>query len=52
MPADGALRAGLPGRYGPFASSPTLHLSAEQLHALVIGLPWHRLGEEGSIRIL
>lgn len=27
-------------------------LSMEQLHALVVGLPWMRLGESGTIRVL
>lgn len=29
----------------------TLALTTEQLRALVIGLPWHRLGEASTIRI-
>ncbi len=29
----------------------TLSLSAEQLRALVIGLPWHRLGDGATIRV-
>jgi transposase len=29
-----------------------LQLTHEQLRALVIGLPWHRLGEAGTIRVL
>lgn len=29
----------------------TIALTTEQLHALVIGLPWHRLGEAATIRI-
>lgn len=33
------------------ASAPTVHLSAEQLHALVMGLPWHRLGDQATIRV-
>lgn len=28
-----------------------LSLTHEQLDALVVGLPWHRLGEEGVIRL-
>lgn len=28
-----------------------LSLNTEQLHALVIGLPWHRLGEGATIRV-
>ncbi len=30
---------------------PTRSLSGEQLRALVIGLPWHRLGEGATIRV-
>jgi transposase len=30
----------------------TLSLSAGQLDALVLGLPWHRLGDAGIIRII
>ena len=30
----------------------TLALTREQLDALVLGLPWQRLGEAGVIRIL
>ena len=33
------------------ASTPALSLSAEQLHALVIGLPWHRLADDATIRV-
>lgn len=29
----------------------TLSLTTEQLRALVLGLPWHRLGEAATIRI-
>jgi len=29
----------------------SLSLTSEQLQALVIGLPWHRLGEVASIRV-
>jgi hypothetical protein len=32
-------------------SSATMSLSAEQLRALVIGLPWHRIGEGATIRV-
>src|SRR5690606_24822958 len=32
-------------------SSPSVSLSAEQLRALVIGLPWHRLGDGATIRV-
>ena len=28
-----------------------LSLTHEQLNALVVGLPWHRIGEEGVIRV-
>lgn len=31
-------------------SAPQLQMSLEQLRALVIGLPWHRLGEHAAIR--
>jgi len=33
------------------AAGKTLALTAEQLHALVIGLPWHRIGNTSTIRI-
>lgn len=33
------------------AASLSLSLSAEQLRALVIGLPWHRIGEGATIRV-
>ena len=29
----------------------SIALNAEQLQALVVGLPWHRIGESASIRI-
>lgn len=29
-----------------------IRISGEQLHALVIGLPWQRLGEHATIRVL
>ncbi len=32
-------------------STPQLQMSLEQLRALVIGLPWHRLGEHAAIRV-
>jgi transposase len=32
-------------------SSGTMSLSAEQLRALVIGLPWHRIGDGATIRV-
>jgi transposase len=34
------------------ASGTTLALSDEQLRALVVGLPWQRLGELATIRVL
>jgi transposase len=34
------------------ASGTTLVLSDEQLRALVVGLPWQRLGELATIRVL
>lgn len=34
------------------ASGSTLTLSAEQLQALVVGLPWQRLGDLATIRVL
>lgn len=30
----------------------TVALTHEQLHALVIGLPWHRVGEGATIRMI
>lgn len=30
----------------------SVHLSAEQLNALVLGLPWQRVGEAGTIELL
>jgi transposase len=32
-------------------TSPSVSLSSEQLRALVIGLPWHRIGEGATIRV-
>ncbi len=32
-------------------STPQRQMSLEQLRALVIGLPWHRLGEHAAIRV-
>ena len=32
-------------------ADPSVSLSAEQLRALVIGLPWHRIGERATIRV-
>ena len=34
------------------ASATTVALSDEQLHALVVGLPWQRLGDLATIRVL
>lgn len=36
----------------PQGRSDTLTLTREQLDALVLGLPWQRLGEAGVIRVL
>ena len=36
----------------PQGASGTLALSRAQLDALVLGLPWQRLGESGVIRVL
>jgi transposase len=33
------------------AAGRSLAITAEQLHALVLGLPWHRLGDASTIRI-
>ena len=33
------------------ASSQTIAITPEQLSALVLGLPWHRLGDAATIRI-
>ena len=32
-------------------SNPSLSLSTEQLRGLVIGLPWHRIGDGATIRV-
>jgi transposase len=32
-------------------SNPSLSLSTEQLRGLVIGLPWHRIGDDATIRV-
>ena len=37
--------------WAPAQAGKTLTLTTEQLHARVIGLPWHRLGEAATIRI-
>lgn len=36
----------------PQAGAPTFELSRAQLDALVLGLPWQRVGEAGVIRVL
>lgn len=36
----------------PQDRSDTLTLTREQFDALVLGLPWHRVGEAGIIRLL
>lgn len=33
------------------ADGEVLSLTGEQLHALVVGLPWQRLGERATIRV-
>jgi transposase len=38
--------------WSPAGSATTLSLSHEQLRALVIGLPWYRLAENTTIRVL
>ena len=38
-------------RIASIEAGKTLSLTHEQLHALVIGLPWHRLGQAATIRI-
>ena len=37
--------------WAPVQAGKTISLTSEQLRALVIGLPWHRLGEAATIRI-
>ncbi len=37
--------------WGEATSGSRIALSTEQLQALVIGLPWHRIGEGSTIRI-
>lgn len=32
-------------------SNPSMSLSTEQLRGLVIGLPWHRIGDGATIRV-
>lgn len=36
----------------PSGDQPTLNLSAAQFDALVIGLPWHRLGDAATITLV
>ena len=38
--------------WSPIGAGSTLSLSTEQLRALVIGLPWYRLAENATIRVL
>ena len=38
--------------WAPDSSSPTVTMTSEQLNALVIGLPWQRLGESATITVL
>ena len=38
--------------WAPRGQALTLTLTIEQLRALVIGLPWYRLGEHSTIRVL
>lgn len=38
--------------WAQLGSGKRLQLTHEQLRALLIGLPWHRLGEAGTIRVL
>ena len=40
------------GRFAWPRDGTTLALSRAQLDALVLGLPWHRIGEAGVIRVL
>ena len=40
------------GRFAWPKEGTTLSLSRGQLEALVLGLPWQRLGEDGVIRLL
>jgi transposase len=37
--------------WGEAKSDDRISLSTEQLQALVIGLPWHRIGEGSTIRV-
>jgi transposase len=38
--------------WSPMGAGSTLSLSHEQLRALVIGLPWYRLADNATIRVL
>ena len=37
--------------WSPNSAGKAIPITAEQLQALVIGLPWHRIGTEATIRI-
>jgi len=37
--------------WATLGATPGVSLSAEQLSALVIGLPWHRIGDGATIRV-
>ena len=37
--------------WAPNSADRTIAITTEQLQALVIGLPWHRIGTEATIRI-
>ena len=39
-------------RWADVESGARVAITAEQLHALVIGLPWQRLGEQAIIRMI
>ncbi len=39
------------GKFSWAASGVSMMLTQEQLQALVLGLPWHRLGDFASIRV-
>lgn len=41
-----------PGKFAPTNFDGTLRLTREQLHVLVLGLPWQLIGELGIIRVL
>jgi transposase len=47
-----ARRLNAGGFVWPSQTSPTLGLSRVQFDALVLGLPWQRVGEAGIIRVL